>query len=93
MSRLCGEMTEVCQDRIDFVRELESVAGVTVTVKTAMFLKQMMDKEEKEAKERALEIDWSVPKKMPEFMRRVQDKDILNLMKLQILRREYELRD
>ncbi|GJZ10465.1 hypothetical protein Tco_0545224 [Tanacetum coccineum] len=70
MSRLCGEITQVCQDRIAFVRELESVAGVTVTAKTAMFLKEMMDKEgsrewqlvdlEKEAKERALEIDWSM---------------------------------
>nr|GEY13135.1 hypothetical protein [Tanacetum cinerariifolium] len=60
-------MTEVCQDRIAFVRELESVAGVTVTAKAAVFLKEMMFKEgsrkwqlidlEKEAKERALEID------------------------------------
>ncbi|GJZ10464.1 hypothetical protein Tco_0545223 [Tanacetum coccineum] len=34
----------------------------------------------------------SVPDKMAEFMRGVQDKDILNLMKLQILGREFELR-
>ncbi|GKD99643.1 hypothetical protein Tco_1387627 [Tanacetum coccineum] len=34
----------------------------------------------------------SVPDKMAEFMRGVQDKDIPNLMKMQILRREFELR-
>ncbi|GKG37670.1 hypothetical protein Tco_0456893, partial [Tanacetum coccineum] len=45
MSRLRGEMIEACQDRIAFIRELESVAGVTVTAKTAVFLKEMMDKE------------------------------------------------
>ncbi|GJR19705.1 hypothetical protein Tco_0968232 [Tanacetum coccineum] len=67
MSRLVGEMNEACQDRIAFVRELESVACVTVMAKTIVFLKQMMDKEGsrewqlcdlvKEAKERALEIE------------------------------------
>ncbi|GJR47866.1 hypothetical protein Tco_1315969 [Tanacetum coccineum] len=34
----------------------------------------------------------SVPEKMAEFMKEVLGKDILNLMKLQILRREFELR-
>ncbi|GJV15328.1 hypothetical protein Tco_1360651 [Tanacetum coccineum] len=34
----------------------------------------------------------SVPGKMAEFMRQVQGKDISNLVKLQILRRELELR-
>ncbi|GJX89097.1 hypothetical protein Tco_0341111 [Tanacetum coccineum] len=33
-----------------------------------------------------------VPGKMAEFMKEMQDKDILNLMKLQILGREFELR-
>ncbi|GJR77630.1 hypothetical protein Tco_0089995 [Tanacetum coccineum] len=42
--RLCLMMKET-QLKIAFVRELESVAGVTVTAKTAMFLKEMMDKE------------------------------------------------
>ncbi|GJY22052.1 hypothetical protein Tco_0394618 [Tanacetum coccineum] len=42
--RLRGEMIEVCQDRTTFIRELESVAGVTVTAKTAVFFKEMMDK-------------------------------------------------
>ncbi|GJV66480.1 hypothetical protein Tco_1481989 [Tanacetum coccineum] len=74
MSRLVGEMNEACQDRIAFVRELESVAGVTVMAKTIVFLKQMMDKEGsrewqlcdlvKEAKERALEIELFVQKMM-----------------------------
>ncbi|GKG11157.1 hypothetical protein Tco_0342557 [Tanacetum coccineum] len=74
MSRLRGEMIEVCQDRTTFIRELESVAGLTVTAKTAMFFKVMMDKKgsrewqlvdlEKEAKERALKIDWFVQKLM-----------------------------
>ncbi|GJZ95869.1 hypothetical protein Tco_0668203 [Tanacetum coccineum] len=70
LNRLVGEMNEACQDRIAFVREIKSVAGVTVTVKTAMFLKEMMNKEgskewqlrdlEKEARERALEIELFV---------------------------------
>ncbi|GJR48363.1 hypothetical protein Tco_1316466 [Tanacetum coccineum] len=34
----------------------------------------------------------SVPGKMAEFMKEIQDKDIPNLMKLQILGREFELR-
>ncbi|GJY05520.1 hypothetical protein Tco_0371460 [Tanacetum coccineum] len=34
----------------------------------------------------------SMPGKMAEFMKQVQGKDILNLMKLQILGREFELR-
>nr|GEW55541.1 hypothetical protein [Tanacetum cinerariifolium] len=33
-----------------------------------------------------------VPGKMAEFMKEIQDKDIPNLMKLQILGREFELR-
>ncbi|GKE33047.1 hypothetical protein Tco_1452369 [Tanacetum coccineum] len=45
MNRLVGEMHEACQDRIGFVQELESVAGVTVTTKTVVFLKEMMDKD------------------------------------------------
>ncbi|GJX35904.1 hypothetical protein Tco_0247461 [Tanacetum coccineum] len=72
MNRLVDEMNEACQDRIAFVRELESVEGVTVTAKTAVFLKEMMDKEgskewqlhdlEKDAKEKALEIELFVQK-------------------------------
>nr|GEV04251.1 hypothetical protein [Tanacetum cinerariifolium] len=34
-----------------------------------------------------------VPGKMVEFMKEIQDKDVLNLMKLQILGREFQLRD
>ncbi|GJX41523.1 hypothetical protein Tco_0256513 [Tanacetum coccineum] len=74
MNRLVGEMNEACQDRVAFVRELESVAGVTVTAKTAVFFKKMMDKEGsrewqlrdlgKEAKERAREIELFVQKLM-----------------------------
>nr|GEU59942.1 hypothetical protein [Tanacetum cinerariifolium] len=74
MNRLVGEMDEVCQDKIAFVRELESVAGVTVTAKTAVFFKEMMDKEGsrewqlrdlgKEAKERAHETELFVHKPM-----------------------------
>ncbi|GJW82768.1 hypothetical protein Tco_0155913 [Tanacetum coccineum] len=45
MNRLHGEIIKACQDRIAFVRELKSVASVTVTANTAMFLKEMMDKE------------------------------------------------
>nr|GEX15239.1 hypothetical protein [Tanacetum cinerariifolium] len=44
MNRFVGEMNEACQDRIAFVRELESVVGVTVTTNTVVFLKEMMDK-------------------------------------------------
>ncbi|GJV58908.1 hypothetical protein Tco_1465008 [Tanacetum coccineum] len=71
---LVGEMNEACQDRIAFLRELESVAGVTVTAKTAVFLKEMMDKEGsrewqlrdlvKEAEEMALEIELFVQKQL-----------------------------
>ncbi|GJR77287.1 hypothetical protein Tco_0089652 [Tanacetum coccineum] len=74
MNRLVGEMNEACQDRIAFVRELESVVGSTVTAKTVVFLKEMIDKEGsrewqlrdfgKEAKERALEIELFVQKLM-----------------------------
>ncbi|GJT60746.1 hypothetical protein Tco_1004279 [Tanacetum coccineum] len=121
VNRLVGQMNEACQDRIAFVRELESVAGVAVIAKTVVFLTEMMDKEgfrelqlrdlEKEARERALEIEMfvqklmqyfvdeldilegrSVPGKMVEFMKQLQGKDILNLMKLQILGRKFEPR-
>nr|GEY68049.1 hypothetical protein [Tanacetum cinerariifolium] len=44
MNRLVGEMNEACQDRIPSVRELESMVGVTVTMNTIVFLKEMMDK-------------------------------------------------
>ncbi|GKB14562.1 hypothetical protein Tco_0848485 [Tanacetum coccineum] len=74
MNRLCGEMIEACQYGIAFVRELESVAGVIVMAKNALFLKEMVDKEGsrewqlhdlgKEAKERALEIELFVQKLM-----------------------------
>nr|GFD11199.1 hypothetical protein [Tanacetum cinerariifolium] len=70
MNRLCVEMIEACQDRIYFVRELESVVGVTVTAKTFVFFKEMMEKKGsgewqlhdlgKEAKERAFEIELFV---------------------------------
>ncbi|GJZ40568.1 hypothetical protein Tco_0587454 [Tanacetum coccineum] len=70
MGRLRGEMIEACQDRIAFVRELESVVGVTITAKTAVFFKEMMEKEGsrewqlhdlgKEAEERAREIEMFV---------------------------------
>ncbi|GKG46601.1 hypothetical protein Tco_0501447, partial [Tanacetum coccineum] len=33
-----------------------------------------------------------LPKKLAKFMKKSQDKDARNLMKLQILRREFELR-
>ncbi|GJX48312.1 hypothetical protein Tco_0273502 [Tanacetum coccineum] len=45
MNRLIGQMNEACQDRIAFVRELESFTG-------------------KEAKERALEIQFFLQKLM-----------------------------
>ncbi|GJT02057.1 hypothetical protein Tco_0048666 [Tanacetum coccineum] len=65
MNRLRGEMIEACQYGIAFVWELESVAGVIVTAKNALFLKEMMDKEgSREAKERALEIESFVHKLM-----------------------------
>nr|GFA25029.1 hypothetical protein [Tanacetum cinerariifolium] len=173
MNRLVGEMNEACQDRIDFVQELESVVGVTVTAKTVVFLKEMMDKahvsekyvvstvsdinkigtkHKKSQSIAALPIcdelrrsvnssDWesmfilrchrdiskdlrlarkinalcarvttiiderenlvgeldilvgrSVPGKMAEFMKQVQGNDIPNLMKMKILKREFELR-
>ncbi|GJW38828.1 hypothetical protein Tco_0064673 [Tanacetum coccineum] len=59
---------------------------------------------EREGKERVREIEFFVGKledmlaykfvseKMAEFMKETQDKDILNLMKLRILGREFELR-
>ncbi|GJR32461.1 hypothetical protein Tco_1108693 [Tanacetum coccineum] len=66
------EMIEACQDRIAFVRELESVEGITIMMKTIMFLKEMMDKEGsmgwklhylgKEAEERARETEMFVQK-------------------------------
>ncbi|GJU92566.1 hypothetical protein Tco_1317322 [Tanacetum coccineum] len=85
VNRLVGQMNEACQDRIAFVQELESVAGVAVIAKTVVFLTEMMDKEgfrelqlrdlEKEARERALEIKMFVQKlmcKMVEFMKQLQ---------------------
>ncbi|GKB48857.1 hypothetical protein Tco_0899610 [Tanacetum coccineum] len=55
---------------IAFVRELESMVGVTITAKTVVFLKEMMDKKGsrewqlndlgKEAKERAREIEMEI---------------------------------
>ncbi|GKE12716.1 hypothetical protein Tco_1416267 [Tanacetum coccineum] len=64
------EMIEACQDRIAFLQELESMEGVTITANTAMFFKEMIEKEGgrewqlhdlgKEAKERAREIEMFV---------------------------------
>nr|GEZ16456.1 hypothetical protein [Tanacetum cinerariifolium] len=141
-------MNEACQDRIDFVRELESVVGVTVMAKTVVFLKEIMDKapvsekyvvstvsdinkigtkesmfilhchmdiskdlrlareinalcarvttiiDERENLVGELDIlvGRSIPGKMAEFMKQVQGNDIPNLMKMKILRREFELR-
>ncbi|GJR88505.1 hypothetical protein Tco_0212516 [Tanacetum coccineum] len=74
INRLVGEMNKVCQDRIVFVRGIESVTDVTVTAKIVVFLKEMMNKEGsrewqlrdlgKEARERALEIELFVQKLM-----------------------------
>ncbi|GJW93726.1 hypothetical protein Tco_0173398 [Tanacetum coccineum] len=74
LNMLVGEMNDACQDRIAFVQEIKSVASVTVTGKTAMFLNEMMDKEgskewqlrdlAKEAREMSLEIELFVQKLM-----------------------------
>ncbi|GJW08076.1 hypothetical protein Tco_1570499 [Tanacetum coccineum] len=67
-------MHEACEDRMPFVRELNSVTGVAVTAKIVVFLTEIMNKEgfrewqlrdlEKEAKERALEIEMFIQKLM-----------------------------
>ncbi|GKC97484.1 hypothetical protein Tco_1167759 [Tanacetum coccineum] len=45
VNRLVGQMHEAFEDRMAFVRELNSVTGVAVTAKTAMFFTEMMNKE------------------------------------------------
>ncbi|GKC38042.1 hypothetical protein Tco_1050426 [Tanacetum coccineum] len=70
VNRLVGQMNEACQDRIAFVRELKSVAGVANMTKTVVFLTKMMNKKgfrewqlrdlEKKARERTLEIEMIV---------------------------------
>nr|GEU29093.1 hypothetical protein [Tanacetum cinerariifolium] len=139
LNGLIGEMNEACADRMAFIQELQSVVGEFVPAKTAVFFKQMMNKEanvkvdgdkgaivkacgyfvgmcilEGDCGQRGINalcdtltgvIDgrWAfieelellaykfVPGKMTEFMKEIQDKDILNLMKLQIFGREFEL--
>ncbi|GJR36748.1 hypothetical protein Tco_1212432 [Tanacetum coccineum] len=69
-------MREACEDMVDFVRELRSVAGETVLAKTALFLEEMMNKEgsrewqlrdlEKEAREMDFEIGIFLLKLMDE---------------------------
>ncbi|GJU55422.1 hypothetical protein Tco_1229136 [Tanacetum coccineum] len=68
--KLVGQMNEACQDRISFVRELKSVAGVANMTNTVVFLTEMMNKKgfrewqlrdlEKKARERTLEIEMIV---------------------------------
>ncbi|GJV28188.1 hypothetical protein Tco_1384636 [Tanacetum coccineum] len=76
MNQLLQEMVVAYDDKVDFIQELEAVPGVDATGKTDEFLKENL----------------SVPGKMAEFMKQVQGKDILNLMKLQILQREFNPR-
>ncbi|GJU57549.1 hypothetical protein Tco_1235315 [Tanacetum coccineum] len=52
----------------------------------------IVDKRESFVDELDILVGRSVPGKMAEFMKQVQGKDIPNLMKLQILGREFELR-
>ncbi|GJX93468.1 ALP1-like protein [Tanacetum coccineum] len=86
---LLQEMVAAYDDRVDFIRELEAVPGIAAAVKTAEFLNDAL---ESFVDELDMLAGRHVPGKMPEFMRRVQGKDIPNLMKLQILEREFELR-
>ncbi|GKC46842.1 hypothetical protein Tco_1064564 [Tanacetum coccineum] len=154
MNRLRGEMICVCEERVAFVQDLESLSGVIARAKMADFLNEAMIKDnrriiqlhnlEREAEERAVEKDrfvhklfhdifvqkaisedWRaareindlcarvtaiikeresfvdeldvlaerhVPEMMAEFIRETLGKDTSNLMKLQILGREFELR-
>ncbi|GKA37851.1 hypothetical protein Tco_0724416 [Tanacetum coccineum] len=67
VNRLIGDMRVACEDRVTFVRELQSVADETVPMKTAAFLDEMMNKKgskewqlcdlEKEAREMAFKIE------------------------------------
>ncbi|GJQ90603.1 hypothetical protein Tco_0001742 [Tanacetum coccineum] len=73
-NRLRGDRNVAFEDKMDFVQELESVMGVSVVAKTAVFLKEMMEKEdsreyhlenlENETKQRALEMESFVQKLM-----------------------------
>ncbi|GJZ41362.1 hypothetical protein Tco_0588248 [Tanacetum coccineum] len=73
-NRLRGDRIVSFEDRMAFVHELESVMGVSVVAKTAVFLKETMEKEdsgdyhlenlENEAKQRAFEMDSFVQKLM-----------------------------
>ncbi|GJY05973.1 hypothetical protein Tco_0371913, partial [Tanacetum coccineum] len=45
VKRLIGDVREAYEDMVDFARELRSVAGETVPVKTVLFLEEMMNKE------------------------------------------------
>nr|GEU38628.1 hypothetical protein [Tanacetum cinerariifolium] len=86
---LISEMNEACPDRMAFVQELRSVAGESVPAKIVVFLEEMMNKQGSREWQLA---DLVREGKMTEFMKEMQDKDIQNLMKLQILGREFELR-
>ncbi|GKE48247.1 hypothetical protein Tco_1479505 [Tanacetum coccineum] len=90
-NRLRGDRVVGFKDRMAFVHELESVEGVSVAVKTDVFLKEMMEKEDKtNAGSHFLEGDALI--KMAEFLKDTQDKDTDKLMKLQVLGRAFELR-
>ncbi|GKC61470.1 hypothetical protein Tco_1089068 [Tanacetum coccineum] len=73
-NRLHRDMIVGFVDRMAFVHELKSVEGVFIAAKTAMFFREMMEKEdnmdyhlenlENEAKQRALEMELFVQKLM-----------------------------
>nr|GEW43959.1 hypothetical protein [Tanacetum cinerariifolium] len=95
------EMLAAYGDKMDFIWELKVVPGVVAAFKTAEFLNETLWKDDKRLRklqnmemgpeERAYQKE-SVPEKMAEFMKEIQGKYIHNLMKLQILGREFELR-
>ncbi|GKD26938.1 hypothetical protein Tco_1233152 [Tanacetum coccineum] len=73
---------EISED-LRLVREINDLCARVIDI---------VDERESFVDELDMLVGRPVPDKMAEFMRQVQGKDIPNLMKLQILEREFELR-
>ncbi|GKB43227.1 hypothetical protein Tco_0888169, partial [Tanacetum coccineum] len=97
VNRLIGDMRVACEDRVAFVQGALECGGKDLRL--AREINALCDRltivvDEREAFVDELDMlpEKYVPGNMVGFTKQVQNKDIPNLMKLQILRREFELR-
>nr|GEX42630.1 hypothetical protein [Tanacetum cinerariifolium] len=101
INALCDRLTDVVDEREAFANKLDMLAGKEISqdLRLAREINALCDRltdvvDEREAFANKLDMlaGKYVLGKMVEFSKQIQSKDIPNLMKLQILGREFELR-